>query len=246
MSFSLDGVSYGARTLMHRFFYGCLAVMVFYFPASAQARIKDYVGPYKYYFSSVKVFSDEGAAWDFRLGEINAIKDSNVCGYSWGQIAPSWIEYSTTGGIVDMEIRSRGLMISWVNNGKCGTNEGGYGETMVRKRLVCLEIHNKRYYPPTDTCESGEFFEHQGANGSNVGPDCDKCHDVGQPITPANGNMWHAVTDYQAPKSSGELTLERIYNSSPTLTDPFSARGFGVRWTHAYNKSLKAEDPQGP
>ncbi|MDQ1835568.1 DUF6531 domain-containing protein [Massilia scottii] len=113
---------------------------------------------------------------------------------------------------------------------------------MFRSRLVCLEIHNKRYYPPTDSCESGEFFEHQGANGSNVGRNCEGC-DVGQPITPASGNMWHAITDYRAPKSSSDLTLERIYNSSPTLTDPSSVRGFGVRWTHAYNKSLKAEEP---
>ncbi|NHZ82205.1 hypothetical protein F2P44_23420 [Massilia sp. CCM 8695] len=238
MLFSLDGVSYDARTLMRRFFYGCIGVLFFYFPASAHAQIKNYVGPYKYYISTKNIFSDEAPAWDLRLAEANK---NAACPYAWGA-GSAWAHRSSIGGIVSSEGKTRSLDPGFMNvEGKC-VRKAGYGEEMMRSRLVCLEIHNLRYYPPTDKCESGEFFENQGANGGNVGQNCKGC--VGQPITPVNGNMWHAITDYQAPKSSSDLTLERIYNSSLTLTDPFSVRGFGVRWTHSYNKSLKAEEPR--
>ncbi|MDQ1920562.1 DUF6531 domain-containing protein [Massilia pseudoviolaceinigra] len=64
---------------------------------------------------------------------------------------------------------------------------------------------------------------------------------MGEPINPTTGNMWHAITDYEPSKTAGNLTLSRIYNSSPIYPDPAVVRGFGVRWTHSYSKSLRAE-----
>ncbi|WP_166877966.1 DUF6531 domain-containing protein [Massilia mucilaginosa] len=118
-------------------------------------------------------------------------------------------------------------------------SEGG-AVLIYRSRTVCIESQGQRYFTPIKACRSGRYEEKKDAKGGNVGPQCPKCQ-TGQPITPTTGNMWHSITDYASSKSSSSLNLRRMYNSSTSLSDPYLIRGFGVRWTHSFNKSLRAE-----
>ncbi|MDQ1816481.1 DUF6531 domain-containing protein [Massilia sp. CCM 9210] len=132
-----------------------------------------------------------------------------------------------------------------MDQGAC-TNVTKYGPgifTMKRERVRCSAADKLRYSAEKNACVEDKPESNKDSDGKNIGEGCPptKGPTVGQPIQPATGNMWHIITDYQASKSASSLTLSRIYNSAPTYPDPAVIRGFGVRWTHSYNKSLRPE-----
>ncbi|WP_267876258.1 DUF6531 domain-containing protein [Massilia violaceinigra] len=114
---------------------------------------------------------------------------------------------------------------------------------MQRIRAACSSADGYRYSAKERTCVKIEPKTRDDSDGRNVGGSCSRLSapPVGQPIEPATGNMWHIITDYQAPKSASNLSLSRTYNSTLAYPDPSVIRGFGVRWTHSYNKSLRPE-----
>ncbi|MDQ1835156.1 DUF6531 domain-containing protein [Massilia scottii] len=128
-----------------------------------------------------------------------------------------------------------------MNNGAC-TSQNEYSTYLDREQLVCSSAENRRYSAQEDNCISVQPKQIADSDGKNVGAcACDDVPTIGEPIQPTTGNMWHSISDYQPSKAAGNLTLNRIYNSSPIYPDPATVRGFGVRWTHSYNKSLRAE-----
>ncbi|MDQ1811683.1 DUF6531 domain-containing protein [Massilia sp. CCM 9210] len=138
-----------------------------------------------------------------------------------------------------------------MKDGVC-TQNIKYGDgifTMTRERWVCSSAKNQRYSAQEGRCVYVTPEANDDADGKNIGEGCPEKGPtvgstgptVGEPIQPATGNMWHLITDYQASKGASNLTLSRIYNSAPTYPDPRVVRGFGVRWTHSYNKSLRPE-----
>jgi YD repeat-containing protein len=78
---------------------------------------------------------------------------------------------------------------------------------------------------------------------SNPGDNCDTCPklNVGEPINPATGNMWHIERDYISNSASSGLSLIRTYNSNPYNWDAATQRKFGVRWSQAYDAILQPE-----
>ncbi|MDQ1835619.1 DUF6531 domain-containing protein, partial [Massilia scottii] len=130
-----------------------------------------------------------------------------------------------------------------IQDGSCANRTKLEGFSMKRERYVCSSAKNLRYSAPEGRCVYFQPEANKDADGKNIGVGCpeEPGPTVGKPIQPATGNMWHIITDYQSAKSASNLTLSRIYNSAPTYPDPGVVRGFGVRWTHSYNKSIRPE-----
>nr|WP_267875878.1 DUF6531 domain-containing protein [Massilia sp. CCM 8734] len=184
----------------------------------------------------------------FVRGSINETrKDSNLCNFYLEHRQPgvSWYPDGVTADGIEYEGSTSWSIRGYLKyqSGGCSgqLDEANAGAvSVVRTRTVCSLAEGYRYFTPAGQCRHGRYEPRPDADAGNVGPQCPDC-DAGQPITPATGNMWHVITDYQAPKSASDLTLNRIYNSSPIYADPTTIRGFGVRWTHSFNKSLRAE-----
>lgn len=67
--------------------------------------------------------------------------------------------------------------------------------------------------------------------------DGDSCPAVGEPINPANGNMYLHQADYQLPSVGFGLNVTRTYNS-----DSQRVGLFGRGWSTAYDESIAAYD----
>jgi hypothetical protein len=69
------------------------------------------------------------------------------------------------------------------------------------------------------------------------GPPCNCEPQLGKPINPATGNMWHQEKDYAA-KSPSSFAVVRTYNSEPYPTVMKGGSGFGVNWSQPYQARL--------
>lgn len=206
-------------------------------------------GPYRYYGGSGKVYSSEESAVSDLVRHYEApggtpIPNFPFCNYFLKPgNPPGW---EPADGLVENSARKNFVLYAYERGagGACNGNVRQIQGTAIRRtRAVCNSAQGFRYSTRREACVGGHPELRPDMKGGNVGPDCN-CNgapDVGQPITPATGNMWHTIVDYRAPANTSALTLERIYNSSPVYRDPAFIRGFGVRWTHSYNKYLKAE-----
>jgi YD repeat-containing protein len=88
--------------------------------------------------------------------------------------------------------------------------------------------------PPTEE-------SNPGTNGCRNCPDNKEQPEVGQPIDPSTGNMWHTETDYESSLPTFNLAVRRTYNSSQHSLDQGVKRAFGARWTHQYDVSIFGE-----
>jgi YD repeat-containing protein len=91
-------------------------------------------------------------------------------------------------------------------------------------------------------CKVADPYTVLGRKGANLGPTCSTsgAHSCGQPINTGNGNMWHTETDYQD-RAGGDLSFSRTYNS--LFFTAYEAHSMGLRWTNAYDASLRAIAP---
>lgn len=192
---------------------------------TANAAEPDYIGPYKYFGAEDKKFHDALSAAEsiFQWHEGHRIRlgEGSLCNYHMTVMKPEeWIlRDSTDASMGSVEVSSlKYYLYQAYNKGDTGACDGPLYSSAIgviavrRKRVVCSTSNGTRYFAPADECRPGHFEPQSGAHGGNVGPQCPKCNDsdVGQPITPATGNMWHAITDYQSPQSTSDLTLRRI------------------------------------
>lgn len=243
MSSPLHRLLLSAAHFMYRI--ACIWIGTFLLCVSFSATAQDgtYVGAYtSYYFGGDISFRDETSALQYVLDIRNQTKNYGQCGDSYidGKNGV-WTTDTVVNNIAIRQYRTYGFSYNWGSDGRCDRVEESTA-VMYRSRLVCQEANGQRYFAPAGVCRDGGYAEKEDANGGNVGPQCPNCT-VGKPITPATGNMWHVITDYQPAKSGSDLTLSRIYNSSFSLTDPFGSKGFGRRWSHVYSKSIKPELP---
>jgi len=81
-------------------------------------------------------------------------------------------------------------------------------------------------------------------NTKDTGPCDGPC--VGNPINPGNSNKWQRERDYAAATPTGELSLLRTYNSSPSTLAATTIRSFGSRWMHRYDAALTREPDRLP
>ncbi|MDM5177191.1 DUF6531 domain-containing protein [Massilia sp. DJPM01] len=244
MPFSLAGVFAFARFSSYRTLYALIAALFLGSPFNVHA--EDYVGPYKYQgYNTVWYLTESAATASYMAAMSDFSMTPAVCGVGWYGVPTDWATDSSKAGIVYLQHRYYFVRRSFYGfEGRCDppqSTTSGIG--INRRRLVCAAAQGERYFMPAAECRSGAYKDQPNSNGSNVGPQCPSCN-VGRPITPATGNMWHSITDYQPAKSASDLALSRIYNSAASLTDPYMIKGFGVRWSHSYNKSLKAEQPR--
>jgi YD repeat-containing protein len=99
---------------------------------------------------------------------------------------------------------------------------------------------SEQYFPDVDKCV-GKIAVPTPVGPRDNGPPC--CQpQVGEPINPATGNVWHSETDYAAADPSN-LAIVRTYNSNRMKIAGAQLNLFGANWTHAYDAALRPIAP---
>lgn len=228
-----------ARRSVYRLVWASIAASVLFLSHSAHAQERIYIGPYKYHWGPTK-FPDIASARAAYLELMNKDLHPAFCPYFWRGEQSEWVRDESEGDITTWERSSHPFGSALKDNNCVSGSDNGGVIMLYRSRVVCQESRGQRFFTPIKACRDGGYEEKKDAKGGNVGPQCPMCQ-TGQPITPTTGNMWHSITDYTSSTSSSSLTLRRMYNSSMSMSDPYMIRSFGVRWTHSFNKSLRAE-----
>ncbi|ATQ79252.1 hypothetical protein CR152_32265 (plasmid) [Massilia violaceinigra] len=252
MAFPFAGAPFLSRLSPHRIFFVLITAISLCVTLPARAAEPtprpDTFGPYKYTIFGGSEDLDEAGAIKTAIARVKALDvNKDYCKINF--VSPPSSIYGAE--IVDADAM-RGYSHKSISAYYYGVVNGVCVETiklepnplpMKRWRLVCHAAKNYRYSAEEDKCVYFTPESNKDADGKNIGIGCPEAPGptVGKPIQPATGNMWHIITDYQAPQSASSLTLSRFYNSAPTYPDPYVVRGFGVRWTHSYNKSLRPE-----
>ncbi|MDQ1921304.1 DUF6531 domain-containing protein [Massilia pseudoviolaceinigra] len=252
MGFSFAGDIFSSRGVVDRVVFSLMIAIPLCVTLNASAvepKFKpDSFGPHKYKFGHDDYFDDEDGAIKNKLDRFWAnVGTAFYCKFYYVENALSVYgpeENKFWGSTIAYKPLEQ-ISYHYNPEGACNRTNFNAGTMvmMIRVRAACSSAEGYRYDAKAGECVAIKAEPKDDSDGRNIGGSCSplRSRPVGQPIEPATGNMWHIITDYQAPPSASSLSLSRIYNSTLTYPDPFVVRGFGVRWTHSYNKSLRPE-----
>jgi YD repeat-containing protein len=210
-------------------------------PSCANAQTPSYVGEWAYtaYIGGKGAYtpwlSSESAALAAGLADPGQRPD--YCDFVVERVTMDWAETIYHGGTVEgyLTEAEKRFELSYKTSCTEPSVRLWTSGQLIKRRLVCpsyTRFMDNKCVPVTE-------IEWHASKGANMGPDCSKC-DVGEPINPATGNMWHIEKDYAVAQPAGSaLAIKRVYNSKPALKDGVPIRSFGVGWTHQYDSFLR-------
>lgn len=228
---------------MRAIFMALFAITAMGSAVKVYAGTPTYIGPYTYHASDSAKYDNEGSA----IQEVytNLKSTGRDCNYilnpptaPWGHEPTSEVE-----GFPTHEGRPFNVSNSRFDGGgicrpEYGTFYSQYGS--YRDRVVCSST--QMYVADGDKCVTltpVNIPDYKASNGGHA------CPCVGEPINPGTGHMCHDEIDLALSGRSGQLALQRMYNSDRYANASLdkSRRSFGARWSQRYDASLKQVDP---